>query len=623
YDWFHSLLSSTQKAQLQTALGKWFQAFENDSFEYDHPQGNYFAGYYAAKCMAALAVQGDAAVGDAWWNDWYNHQHLQRVAPYYAANMTGGGWTEGFTQYGILGSRNQALPALAVKTAKGIDIMNGPQPYTFPLDQARYLMAFTWPTRDMMDDRGELYNTGDTAIWPGTTNAGIYRFFAGFLTRYNDPLAPVMHRYARDVKTALDTIRAGGTEAWIDFLFWDSTAPQAADYSGLPLSYLAPGVGGVAARSDWAPSAAFFTFMSSPYINFPSAGHEPFDKGSIAIERNRNPLVVNPAAWLTHEPNGSPGWTASFDDRFGNWDVNHKLGNRILNNTFQVRHVDSSGGILSNYGQWAMQRSDGARTTVARFEDGGAYVLAVGQYLEDMYRPLKTICSGRSPVSSWTRQIVYLRPSQFVVYDRTGVCDASLDQHMAFHFAANPAEAASPGAGVRRFDVNPGSFAGSITTILPANAAIATTSQFSSDTRTWNKVWRAEIRPTGAANTAQRWLTVFDVASSPGEVATATAVPVTAGAATGALLTTATGNSVVIAGTAAFGTAITTPLSYTVPAATTQHIVTDLSPSAGYAITVVRTGSTHSVAIVPGSGFAASANGVLRFAVNAAGEVTP
>ncbi|MBI2686354.1 MAG: hypothetical protein HYX27_08565 [Acidobacteria bacterium] len=233
------------------ALSNWINGFENDSFEYDHPQGNYFAGYYAAKCMAALAVQGDSPLGDRWWNDWYNRQHLQRVAPYYTVNLDGGGWTEGFTQYGVLASRNQALPALAVKTAKGIDLIHAPQPYLFPLDQARYLMAFTWPTRNMMDDRGELYNTGDTAIWPGTPRLETYRFFAGFLAMWGDPMAPMMHKYARNMKIALDALHAGDSTEWVDFLFWDNTAPETSDYASLPVSHLAPGVGGVAARSDW------------------------------------------------------------------------------------------------------------------------------------------------------------------------------------------------------------------------------------------------------------------------------------------------------------------------------------------------------------------------------------
>jgi len=625
YDWFHDLMTSAQLTQLQTALSNWINGFENDpsdNFEYVHPQGNYFAGYYAAKCMAALAVQGDSPLGDTWWNDWYNHQHLQRVQPYYAANLAGGGWTEGFAQYGILSSRNQSLPALAVKTAKGIDIIHGPQPYSFPLDQARYLMQFTWPTRDIIDDRGELYSTGDPAFWPGTGSVDIYRFYAGFLAMWGDPAAPMMHKYARDAKTALDAIHAGGTSEWIDFLFWDPTAPDAADYSSLPLSYLAPGVAGVSARSDWSTNATFMSFISGPYINNPGAGHEAFDKGSPAMERNRNPLLVNPPAWLSHEPNGDPGWTLTYDDRFGNWDVDHTVGNRVLYNTFQVRHLDGQGGITDNYGQWALTRDDGVRTKIGRYEDGGSYVLSVGQFLEDMYRPFQTICAGRSPITTWSRQIVYLRPSQFVIYDRTGICDASLDQYLAFHFPSNPV-AITAAAGVRRFDVNPGTFAGAMTTILPANVAVTTTDHLSSDPAVWNKVWRTELRAPGTPAAAHVWMNVFDLAPSSSQVAAASAVNITTGPAVGALLQASTGNSVVVSGTAAVGTSIGGPLGYVVPAAQTRHVITDLAPSTGYTISVGVSGGNHSVSVVQGGSSAATANGVLSFQVSATGQVTP
>src|SRR5262249_9045994 len=159
----------------------------------------------------------------------------------------------------------------------------------------RYLMAFTWPTHDLFDDRGELYDTGSTTIWPGIARLEIYRFYAGFLAMWNDPAAPMMHRYARDMKTTLGALHARASTEWVAFLFRPPTRPETADDSSLPLSYLAPGVGGVAARSDWTSTGTFLTFMSSPYINNPAAGHEGFDKGSLAIERNKNPLVVNPA----------------------------------------------------------------------------------------------------------------------------------------------------------------------------------------------------------------------------------------------------------------------------------------------------------------------------------------
>ncbi len=626
YDWFHDLLSTAQQTQIQTALGHWFTGFENDSaddFEYAHPQSNYFAGYYSAKCMGALAVQGDSPLGDTWWNDWYNNQHLQRVAPYYTANLTGGGWPEGFAAYGPLATRNQSLPTLAVRSAKGIDLIHAAQPYSFPLDQGRWLMQFTWPTRDFIDDRGTVHSINSDTIWPGTGDPNTYTFLAGFLAMWNDPAAPMMHKYARDAKAALARLGAGTPDEWIEFLFWDDTAPETSDYSSLPLSYFAPGMSQVAARSDWTLGATWMSFTSGPYVNNPSQGEQHFDSGSIALVKDKNPLLVNPEGWFAHNPNGTAGENAVFDDIYGNWDANHAVGNRVLYNNFQVRHVDAQGRVLDHYGQWALQRSDGVRTKIGHYEDGGSYVLAVGQFLEDMYRPFQTICAGQSPITTSSRQVVYLRPSQFVVYDRTQICDASLDQYLAFHFAANPVETAAPAPGLHRFDVNTGSFAGSMTTLLPANAATTTTDRLSTDSSTWGRVWRTEVRPTDAPAATRRWMTVFDLSATASEVANATTLTIAGGAAVGALLQSPTGNSVVVSGIAPAGTPIAGPLGYTVPAAATRHVITDLTPAAGYTITVNAAGATHTLNITPGGPSNSSANGVLTFQVSPSGQITP
>jgi hypothetical protein len=470
YDWFHDLLSPALQTQLQNALNSWIHAFENDSqiaFEYEQVLGNYYAGYYSAKCMAALAVQGDSPLGDTWWNDWYNNQHLQRVVPFYALNMAGGGWPEGFANYGPLSTRNMSLPMLAVRSAKGIDLIHATQPFTFPLDQARWIIHFTWPSRDMIDDRDGAHSNSSETIWPGTGEANTYSFLAGYLAMWNDPLAPVMHKYPRDAKVALAAEDAGDPDPWIEFLFWDNGAPEA-DYTTLTTSYATSGIAEAAARSDWSNSATWMSFRSGPYVNNPGAGHQGFDAGSLALVRDKRPLLVNAGTWLMHNPNGDPGENAQYDDSFGNWDIDHTLGNRRFFNTCQVRHVDASGNILEPFGQWALTRAEGVHTQLSRYEDGGSYVLALGQNIEDIYRPFQAIC-GTKPVTSWSRQILYLRPSQFVVYDRTAICNASLDQYMAFHFPGAPTEVTAPACGLHRLDVSfNGAFAGSMTTILPA-----------------------------------------------------------------------------------------------------------------------------------------------------------
>jgi hypothetical protein len=78
-----------------------------------------------------------------------------------------------------------------------------------------------------------------------------------------------------------------------------------------------------------------------------------------------------------------------------------------------------------------------------------------------------------------------------------------------------------------------------------------------------------------------------------------------------------------IAGTAPVGTAISGAISYTVPAAQTRHVVTDLTPSTGYTVSVTVSGSNHVVTVAPGGTTQSSANGSLSFAVTAAGTVQP
>src|SRR6185369_14172926 len=132
---------------------------------------------------------------------------------------------------------------------------------------------------------------------------------------------------------------------------------------------------------------------------------------------------------------------------------------------------------------------------------------------------------------------------------------------------------------------------------------------------------RTEIRATGTAATTRRWMTVFDTASTAAQVANATPVNVTAGAAGGALLQSPAGNNVVVSGTAPVGTVIAGTVSYVVTAAQTRHVITDLTPSAGYTISVSVAGANHTVSIVPGGSSIASSNGVLSFQANAAGQV--
>lgn len=118
------------------------------------------------------------------------------VQPYYAANLSGGGWPEGWN-YGPFGVLNMSWPALAAKTGAGLDLVHAAKPYAFPLAfplaSPRYDMNFTWPNLKTMDDDG-LIHDGDN---PSAARPSFFGDEAGMLEGFGDPSLPSSTRSRR------------------------------------------------------------------------------------------------------------------------------------------------------------------------------------------------------------------------------------------------------------------------------------------------------------------------------------------------------------------------------------------------------------------------------------------
>ncbi|MDE2085450.1 MAG: hypothetical protein KGI64_11380 [Xanthomonadaceae bacterium] len=628
YDWAYDALTPNQRTQIYTTANSWLNNWETNacsSFEYVHPQSNYFAGYFHAKTVIALATAGDNPNAPALWADWNNAQfntapsnppHIG-VQPYYAAHMTGGGWPEGFGNYGPLATLNMSLPAWEVKTATGTDLIHAANPYSFPLDAADYLMHFTWPSLDYIDDRDTNHSTGDaSAPPPGTASAGMFMQVLGTLRYWNAPHANVFQQYANEVIAAT----SNDADAWEAFLFYDpngTTAPL----STLGLSYFATGLNAVAARSDWTTSATWMSFRAGPYVNNPNQGEEGYDQGSLALVRGGTPLLVNGSGWIVHEPGGSDDENRLYTDLYGSTDGTVYSGNRTIYNIFYARQPGPGG--YARYGQASYTAEDnGVQTQVAAFEDGVTYVYALATHLEQMYVPGPT----NAQVADWSREIVYLRPNRVIVYDRSGIGSGVTDQFLAFHFPANPTAGTAP-SGESRYDVSyNATYAGALTTVLPANATTTIIPMYPANgtvpASNPVKVWQSQVRSPNT-NANQVWLNVFDLAASSATVATASKINVTAGSVTGTLLADANGNQAVLFNTGSAGSTIAGTISYSLPAAATAHYITEVPANTGYAVTVSVNAGTHSISITPGGRFYSSAKGVLSFTVSAAGAVGP
>ncbi|MFZ0869464.1 MAG: hypothetical protein WAM90_01935, partial [Rhodanobacter sp.] len=573
YDWVYELLTPAQRTQVYTTANAWITAWEAPNgcadFEYANPQSNYFAGYFHAKAAIALATYDENPSAPAEWTDWLTNQFGARVQPYYAQHLTGGGWPEGFANYAPLSIVNMSLPAREVMTATGQDLVHATAQYSYPLDSANYAMHFTWPSLTYFDDR-DTNHSNSTTQPPGTTQVGMFQQILGELTYWKSPQVGVFNQYLTSVNAA--TSGYGTADPWLAFLEVNPAAPVA-PLNTLPLSYFATGMGAVAARSDWGTSASWMSFRAGPYINNPDQGEEYFDQGSLSLVHGGTPLLLNATGWAVHNPNGTAGENDVYNDNYGSFTAsNDGMGNRRPYNIFYVRHMNGT-ALAEAYGQAAYTtESNAVRTQVSSYEDGSDYVYTLATHLEDMYRKF----AAGTAVVGWAREVVYLRPNRFVVYDRTTSGSTGYDQFLAWHFPASPV-AGTAAAGQNRFDVTyNGQYAGAMTTVLPVSATTTTTAMYTDATPV--KAWEIQVRAPNT-NVSQQWLNVFDMSASATAVATTTPVTVTQGGIVGVQLTASDGNSVVVSSTGAAGTPISGNIGYSVAAVPARHIITDLAPS--------------------------------------------
>ncbi len=566
YDWLGEAMTTAQKKQVYTSLNYWISEFERKGFGYEHPQGNYFAGYFAAKALTALATEGDNPEATKMWTSWKT-KYDTVVQPYYQTWMKGGGWPEGWN-YGALATQNMLWPVVAAYTAEGTDLtQDQTHPFGFVKDQAYNLMHFAWPSLKSLDDAGTVYE-GDN---PTPTNSALFTFEAFTLRLLKKPTAPVFQSYAAATRAV-----SGGAPLWQEFLLWDSSAPSS-PYQSEPLSFAT--VTQAAVRSSWNTDAVWGSFTAGPYVNYPGSGEASFNQGSLVLVQGNTPFLVNPTGALNRN-----AVTGKDDPSYGDQIYDDRYGSkkRILANIF----YPGSGQLALSPDLSDLSKAPATR--LVNFEDGGSYTAMQGMHLEAMY--------PKNMVTNWTRNIVYVRPNIFVVADSTSI-PVARDQFQEFYLAATPKEITSSVAGSHQVRVTNGAgVVGTVTTLLPEANKVTLTNVFNS-----NKVYRLEVRPATTATT-QNWLTTFEVGSSQTQQSKIT-VTGTAGSS-GVLLGGTKNTAVVFSGSSSNAT-----LAYTVPTAQIEHIITNLNPNASYAITV----SGGKVTVANGTGFAASGAGVLHF----------
>ena len=330
-------------------------------------------------------------------------------------------------------------------------------------------------------------------------------------------MAPRFHSFVRAARAIY------AAEPWQDMLFWDDAAPET-DYTTMTeRSYLATNY--VAMRSDWSTSATVATMRAIAYSDKDNT-HEHPDGGSLIITRgNGGPR----GAWATDVPflvrpnflmrcYGTMPMSSAWQENL-RVDLLTSAGARSTTNGF--RNSTTSGQSILIYQDAAVAPQSQIRT----FEDRGAFVLARAENLDDLY-------PATSGITEWSRDVVFIRPTTVLVYDRTtsGGRDRRSASELALRTHPGPrGSAVTWGRALRRVRRR-GVQGRDHDRCLPENPTVsAPENMFAS-----NKLFGIQVR--GPSTTGSiRWLTVFDTATSSAAVAIASRIQTLN--ANGALLT--------------------------------------------------------------------------------------
>jgi len=227
----------------------------------------------------------------------------------------------------------------------------------------------------------------------------------------DDPRHQAVHTFSEATPRA-----SVGVYAYKDFLWRDPTVKKG-NLTEFRLSNISPGPGYVYARSSWDENATYFFFKCGDRFT----AHQHLDVGHFLVYKYEELL-------------GDAGHYDSFGSEH---DVNYHL-RTIAHNTILVHDPSESwpniraGSVSGNDGgqshnwphhngavvdlaQWQKSPELYDIADILAFEDRGAYVYVAGDCTKS-YSPSK--------LSYFTRQIVFIRPGTFVIFDRVCSRDA-------------------------------------------------------------------------------------------------------------------------------------------------------------------------------------------------------
>ena len=215
----------------------------------------------------------------------------------------------------------------------------------------------------------------------------------------------------------------------IDFLYEEDADPPA-DLRTFPLAHAATGIGKVYARSDWGDDATWLRFECGDFWN----AHQHLEVGNFEIFRYE-PLATESGEYKDY-----------VDSHSVNWLIRSVAHNTILvyqpDETWR-RMRDGGRNKYANDGgqavkwewpvptleEWKKKRDTFERGNLVAYENQPEYLFVAGDCTA-AYAPTK--------LSAWVRQIVFIRPATFVIFDRVVSVRPEFEKTWVMHTHSEP-----------------------------------------------------------------------------------------------------------------------------------------------------------------------------------------
>lgn len=538
-DWLDGFsgLSPALQSQADNMLVQWsnWLTTSPNSYNYNMPASNYGAGTYFFDSMTALYLEGRDTAGPLLmstvlsWRQTYLLPALQATG---TGGPNGGFLPEGWS-YGWLTAQDLLQSSLALEENGYI---NATAEHNWA-SQVVYSLISAQPAQDQVYDAGSWYTYPARFL-----NPDLFRILS---VAAADPTAQSYANYILQDYPSNDFSNMVTWEYYEAMLFNNSSTP-ASYWSSQPLQYFNSGTGLLTTRSDWGSSP---TWLSVQIGNFQSIDHQSLTPGQIQIQRGDDQLLIN---------GNSPGENGAFP-----WGY---MGNIVIVNAGpSAQTYPGEPGVF--YGPTVNLPG----VTINAYEAANNYTYISGNLTASYNNKPGSLIAN--PVSSLTREVVYLRPNYVIVYDRVSTLQASYTKEQQWNFLNAPTVSGNS------FVESVGSSKLFGQTFSSVPLSLSVQSQVAGSA-TIQQLEIQNATPTSSVN----YLTAFQVAPSTTTTMDATNHILTTD---GRMEGTQMGNQLVLFGVAAGSVDLTTPVTYNLSGSNSvSNLLVDLQAGGIYQIKV-------------------------------------